>query len=31
MTLKSDAKFEAKFTRGLEKGKRKLANFYQST
>ena len=31
MTLKSDAKFEEKLTRGLENDRRNLANFHQST
>ena len=29
--MKSDAKFEEKLTRGLEKDMRKLANFHQRT
>ena len=31
MTLKSDAKFEEKLTRGLENDMTNLANFHQST
>ena len=30
MTMKSDAKFEEKLTRGLENDMRNLANFHQS-
>ena len=30
MTLKGDAKFEEKLTRGLENDMRKMANFHQS-
>ena len=29
MTMRSDAKFEEKLTRGLEKGSRNLANFHR--
>ena len=31
MTLKSDAKFEEKLTRGLENDTRNIVNFHQST